>query len=71
MDVGTNNSKLRNDDYYLGLHQERTSGNAYYELLDEVMTFHICDSSVLPKAREKADIQIYSVASVISVNDGS
>lgn len=42
VDVGTNNLKLREDEYYLGLHQERVSGNAYYELLDEV-SFLLCN----------------------------
>jgi hypothetical protein len=37
VDVGTNNLELRKDEYYLGLHQERISGNAYYEIMDEVI----------------------------------
>lgn len=40
MDVGTNNVKLRNDPYYLGLDQPRVSGNAYYDILDEASSSH-------------------------------
>ena len=36
IDVGTDNLALRNDEYYLGLHQPRVKGNRYYEILDEV-----------------------------------
>lgn len=34
--MGTDNEKLRNDPYYLGLDQPRVSGSEYYEILDEV-----------------------------------
>lgn len=37
IDVGTDNLALRNDEYYLGLHQPRINGNHYYDILDEVL----------------------------------
>lgn len=37
-DVGTNNAKLRRDPLYLGLPIEPISGDAYFDLADELMT---------------------------------
>ncbi|MGI9353088.1 MAG: NAD-dependent malic enzyme [Rhizobiaceae bacterium] len=37
LDIGTNNSELRNDPFYLGYPKERLSGSAYQELVDEFM----------------------------------
>eukprot|EP00040_Diaphanoeca_grandis_P002665 m.22376 g.22376 ORF g.22376 m.22376 type:complete len:626 (-) comp13801_c0_seq1:137-2014(-) len=36
-DVGTNNKKLLDDRMYMGMQHHRLEGNAYYELLDELM----------------------------------
>ncbi len=38
IDVGTNNQSLRQDPYYIGLHQERVRGEAYDSLLEEFVT---------------------------------
>ncbi|KAL8489728.1 hypothetical protein ACS0TY_025571 [Phlomoides rotata] len=38
IDVGTNNEKLLNDEFYIGLKQRRATGKEYYDLLHEFMT---------------------------------
>jgi malate dehydrogenase (oxaloacetate-decarboxylating)(NADP+) len=41
LDLGTNNEKLRNDEFYLGLRQERPADEAFYSIVDTVLqTIH-------------------------------
>ncbi|KDD76796.1 malic enzyme [Helicosporidium sp. ATCC 50920] len=37
VDVGTDNERLRQDPWYFGLKQERLTGDAYYEIVDEAV----------------------------------
>ncbi len=47
IDVGTNNTKLLDDPMYLGLRQKRLNGDAYHQVVDEVV--HVC-SQLFPSA---------------------
>ncbi len=38
LDVGTNNQKLLDDPYYLGVKEKRLEGDEYYSLVDEFMS---------------------------------
>ena len=38
LDVGTNNKRLQNDPFYLGIKKERVTGEKYYEFMDEVVS---------------------------------
>ena len=46
IDTGTNNQKLLEDPYYLGLKEKRCDENQYYELFDEIID--VC-SKMFPK----------------------
>ncbi|KAI3709130.1 hypothetical protein L2E82_38889 [Cichorium intybus] len=52
IDVGTNNQKLLDDEFYIGLKQKRTTGKEYYDLLEEFM------SAVKQNYGEKVLVQV-------------
>ncbi|KAI3496833.1 hypothetical protein L1887_39211 [Cichorium endivia] len=54
IDVETNNPKLLDDEFYIGLKQKRTAGKEYYDLLEEFM------SAVKQNYAEKVLEQVYA-----------
>ncbi|CAH1427226.1 unnamed protein product [Lactuca virosa] len=52
IDVGTNNQKLLDDEFYIDLKQKRTTRKEYYELLEELM------SAVKQNYGQKVSVQL-------------